>query len=491
MWTEAGLPAELQKVLPRLHRSSAPKPEPGIVHLGLGAFFRAFGAIYIEDAVKTSGGDWGIIGVSLRSPDTRDRLAPQDWAYTSVELGSEGEKLRQVEIVREVLVAPEDPQAVLDRMSDPAIRIVSLTVTEKGYCHDPATGKLNPTHPDILHDLENPLPVSAPGFLVRALQRRRAAGQLPFTVLTCDNLPGNGMLVRGIVLDFARKLDPALADWIETEGRFPSTMVDRITPATKPEDIDRLAETTGVLDEAPVLHEPFRQWVVEDDFVPGYGDNARPDLAASGVEMVEDVTPYEHMKLRMLNGTHSSLAYLGYLAGHETIAETVADPVFAIFVNRLWREEIMPSFAPPAGIDLGDYAKALFDRYANPAIRHRTWQIAMDGSQKLPQRILGTIADDLRATRPCPGLILAVAAWMRYVGGIDEKGQAIEVRDPLAERLRALSVGAYTPEAKVAALLSVREIFDADLAEHLAGPVTRAYRTLLELGTRKALETLA
>lgn len=485
------MPAELQKALPRLHRSSAPKPEPGIVHLGLGAFFRAFGAIYIEDAVKASGGDWGIIGVSLQNPDTRDRLAPQDWAYTSVELGPDGESLRQVEIVREVLVAREDPEAVLERMSDPAIRIVSLTVTEKGYCHDPATGRLNPDHPDILHDLKNPLPVSAPGFLVRALERRRAAGRLPFTVLTCDNLPGNGMLVRGIVLDFAGQLDPALAGWIETEGRFPSTMVDRITPATKPEDIDRLARETGFLDEAPVLHEPFRQWVVEDDFVPGYGGNARPDLAASGVEMVQDVTSYEHMKLRMLNGTHSALAYLGYLAGHETIAETVADPVFAHFVNRLWREEIMPSFAPPAGIDLGDYAKALFDRYANPAIRHRTWQIAMDGSQKLPQRILGTIADDLDAERPCPGLMLAVAAWMRYVGGTDEKGQTIDVRDPLADRLHALSDRAETPEEKVAALLSVREIFDADLAEHLAGPVTRAYRRLLELGTRKALETLA
>lgn len=485
------MPAEALKDMPRLHRSAAPKPAPGIVHLGLGAFFRAFGAIYIEDAVKASGGDWGIIGVSLRSPDTRDRLAPQDWVYTSAELGPDGEKLRQVEIIREVLVAPEDPQAVLDRMSDPAIRIVSLTVTEKGYCHDPATGRLNPNHPDILHDLEHPLPVSAPGFLVRALQRRRAAGQLPFTVLTCDNLPGNGMLVRGIVLDFARRLDPALADWIEAEGRFPSIMVDRITPATKPEDIDRLAATTGVLDEAPVLHEPFRQWVVEDDFVPGYGTDARPDLAASGVEMVEDVTPFEHMKLRMLNGTHSSLAYLGYLAGHETISETVADPVFAAFVNRLWREEIMPSFAPPAGIDLNDYAAALFDRYTNPAIRHRTWQIAMDGSQKLPQRILGTIADDLRTARPCPGLILAVAAWMRYVGGIDENGQAIDVRDPLAERLRALSDGADTPEAKVTALLSIREIFDADLAEQLAGPVTQAYCRLLGLGTRKALETLA
>lgn len=472
----------------RLRRSDAVRPGPGIVHLGLGAFFRAFGAIYVKDAVRMSGGDWGIIGVSLQSPSTRDRLAPQDFVYTAVTQDADGgETFRKVEIVQDVLVAPENPEAVLAWMSNPAIRIVTLTVTEKGYCHDPATGRLNLEHPDIVHDLDNPLPRSAPGFLVCALQRRRDAGLPPFTVLTCDNLPENGRLVRRAVLDLASKIDPELADWIGAEGRFPATMVDRITPATKPEDIERLAQKTGYRDEAPVMCEPFRQWVVEDDFVEAYGTDARPDLAAAGAEMVQDVTPYENMKLRMLNGTHSSLAYLGYLAGHETIAETVADPVFAGFVKRLWRQEIMPSFAPPEGVDLEAYADELFRRYSNPAIRHRTWQIAMDGSQKLPQRILGTISDNLDAGRPCPGLMLAVAGWMRYVGGIDEKGQPIEVKDPLAAQLRALSEAAQTADLKVASLLGVRDIFSSRLAAELAQPVARAYEFLSVHGARKAV----
>ncbi len=481
------MPAELQ----RPERKKSKQAKPGIIHLGLGAFFRAHGAIYIEEAVEASGGDWGIIGVSLQSPRMRDQLAPQDFVYTAQELGPEGEVLRQVEIINDVLVAHEDPQAVLDAMADEAIRIVSLTITEKGYCHDPATGRLNTTHPDILHDLENALPLTAPGFLVRALQQRKAAGLPPFTVLTCDNLPENGKLVRGIVLEFAGMVDPELARWIEEDGRFPSTMVDRIVPATKLEDIEALAEKTGFLDAAPVLHEPFRQWVVEDAFVEAYGDNARPDLGKVGVELVDDVTPYEHMKLRMLNCTHSSLAYLGYLAGYETISETVADPVFAEFVKALWRQEIMPSFTPPPGVDLAAYADALFDRYANPAIRHRTWQIAMDGSQKLPQRILGTIRDNLAVRRDCLGLTTAVAAWMIYVGGVDLSGDPIDVRDPLAEKLRALSDAAETPGDKVRALLSVDQIFDPELAPALRLHVESAYILLQSDGVRQVLEHMS
>jgi fructuronate reductase len=483
---EVGLPANLPSLSAKRDR-----PRAGIVHLGLGAFFRAHGAIYVEEAIEKSGGDWGIIGVSLQSSRMRDQLAPQDFVYTAQELGPEGETLRQVEVVRDVLVARENPEAVLTTMADPDIRIVSLTVTEKGYCHDPATGHLNLDHPDIKSDLENALPVSAPGYLVRALERRKAAGVPPFTVLTCDNLPDNGRLVKGLVLEFARLLDPDLATWIETEGRFPATMVDRIVPATKPEDIEALARKTGYLDEAPVLHEPFRQWVVEDDFVPAYRESARPDLAAVGVELVDNVTAYEHMKLRMLNGTHSSLAYLGYLAGHETISETVADPVFASFVKALWRDEIIPSFEAPPGVDVDAYAEALFGRYANPAIRHRTWQIAMDGSQKLPQRILGTLRDNFAKGRNCPGLVNAVAAWMIYVSGTDLKGEQIDVRDPLADRLRELSSSAETNEEKVAALLGVTEIFDEELAAKLKDTLLAAYSSLLERGVARTFEVLA
>ncbi|WP_246209742.1 mannitol dehydrogenase family protein [Pikeienuella piscinae] len=473
---------------PRLARSAAARPGAGIVHLGLGAFFRAHGAFYIAEAIAKSGGDWGVVGLSLMNPAMRDRLAPQDFAYTAVDLGPEGEIPRVVEVVRDVLVARENPEAALAAMADPAIRIVSLTVTEKGYCHEPATGRLNPDHPDIVHDLANPAaPRSAPGYLVRALARRREAGLRPFTVLTCDNLPQNGRVVRSVVLDLAAAVDPALADWIAAEGRFPATMVDRIVPATSAADIARVTELTGFADAAPVVHEPFRQWVIEDDFV----DGARPDLAAAGARMVKDVAAFEHMKLRMLNGAHSALSYLGYLGGHETIAETVADPVYARFVKRLWRDEIIPALTPPPGEDLHAYADALFSRFANPAIRHRTWQIAMDGSQKLPQRILGTIAENRVAGRPCPGLHLAVAAWMRYVGGVDEKDDPIDVRDPLAERLRALSDAAPDGPAKVAALLGLRQIFTPEQAAAMRDDVSAAYATLTRLGARAAIEGAA
>ena len=451
-------------------------PKVGIVHLGLGAFFRAHGAIYVAEAMAVSGGNWGITAASLQSPATRNALQPQGFCYTALEAGPDGDRAQIIEVVGAVLVAPEDPQALIDAMTDPAVKIVSLTVTEKGYCHHPATGALNCSHPDIIHDLQNPLPRSAPGFLVRALLARRKLGLKPFTVLSCDNLPDNGAVVRGVVLEFARRLDPALAGWIAAEGRFPATMVDRIVPATRPEDLDRVALLTGFHDAGPVIHEPFRQWVIEDDFVGG----ARPDFGAVGVQMVADVAPYELMKLRMLNGSHSALAYLGFLAGHETISDTIADPVFAGFAQHLWREEIIPVLAAPPGADLPAYASALLKRYRNPAIRHRCWQIAMDGSQKLPQRILGTLA---AAKTPCPGLNLALAGWMVYVGGVDFSGLPIDVRDPLAAELRARA-NAADP---VAALLELRAVFSAEIAQRIAAPVAAAFARLRALGARGAV----
>lgn len=462
----------------RLTRTAPARPI-GIVHLGLGAFFRAHGAIYIAEAAQHG---WGILGVSLQSPATRDQLAPQGGTYTAVELGPAGETARHVQIVQGVLVAPEDPGSVLAAMADPGVRIVTLTVTEKGYCHEPSTGRLNDAHPDIQHDLAHPLPRSAPGFLVQALDLRRQRGLPPFTVLTCDNLPNNGRVVRGVVLDMAARIDPVLADWIATQGRFPCTMVDRIVPATKPEDIDRTAALTGFHDAAPVMHEPFRQWVIEDDFVNG----DRPDLAAAGAQMVGDVTAFEHMKLRMLNGTHSSLAYLGYLSGHETIAATVADAAFGRLLGRLWTDEIIPAVDAPPGVDLHAYAAQLMDRYANSAIRHRTWQIAMDGSQKLPQRILGTLAANIAAGRPSPGLTLAVAAWMIYVRGNDLRGQPIDVRDPMADALRA----AANTADPVGALLTFRAIFPEPLAAALAPALRAAHASLLTHGANGAMERL-
>ncbi len=476
------MPAE---TLPRLART-VPAPRTGIVHLGLGAFFRAHGAVYVAEAMDRSGGDWGITGVSLQRPDMRDALAPQGGVYTALELGPDGQTARTIDSITGVLVAREGAAAVIAAMADPAVRIVSLTVTEKGYCHNPATGALNLSHPDIAHDIANPLPVSAPGFLVRGLAARHAAGLPPFTVLCCDNLPDNGHVVRGVTLSLARAIDPRLADWIEAYGRFPSTMVDRIAPATTDDTIATVARLTGHHDAAPVQHEPFRQWVIEDDFVGG----DRPDLAPAGVQFTHDVTPWEHMKLRMLNGTHSALAYTGYLAGHQTIADCMADPVFAAYVQRLWLREIIPALTPPPGADLAAYARALADRYRNPGIRHRTWQIAMDGSQKLPQRILGTLATAFDDGRHAPGLILAVAAWMRYVGGTDEQGQPIDVRDPMAARLRALCDANPAPEDRVRALLAVSDIFPPALVPRLTAPVTAALARLTDGGARAAVADL-
>lgn len=475
---------------PRLSRpAGAAQPGIGIVHLGPGAFFRAFNAIYTQEAMAAAGGDWAVRAVSLRSPGIRDHLAPQGWAYTATALAPDGPERKIITSLADILVAPEGPGSVLDAMSDPGVRVVSLTVTEKGYCHNPATGRLRLDDPDILHDIAEPhTPCSAPGYLVAALERRRAAGSRPFTVLSCDNLPSNGALVRQVVLDFAAQRDPSLADWIAAEARFPATMVDRITPATTEEDIANLAEAEGYLDLGCVQHEPFRQWVIEEDFV----DGARPAWDLAGAQLVMDVAAHETMKLRCLNGTHSALAYLGYLAGHETVADAVSDPVFAGLCRHLWKREIVPTVPPPEGEDLAAYCDALLARYRNPAIRHRTWQIAMDGSQKLPQRILGTIADNAAAGRPSPGLALVVAAWMRYVGGVDETGAQIDVRDPLADRLRTAWDSKVTGSDKVRALLAIQDVFSPDLVATpgFAEAVTDACEALLRDGARAACERL-
>lgn len=462
----------------RLQRNG-PAPKVGIVHIGPGAFFRAFSAIYTHEVMEREGGDWGILAVSLRSPTARDQLAPQGGVYTSVTLGEDGSKEAVIGSIVDVKVAPEDPAAVVAAMADPAVRIVSLTVTEKGYCHEPASGALNFDHPDIAHDLKHlSSPKSAVGFIVAALAERRRAGHKAFTVLSCDNLPSNGKLVRGIVLEFARAVSGELAQWIEDNATFPATMVDRITPATTAEDVARLEAKTGYHDPGCVVHEAFRQWVIEDDFADG-----RPKWEHVGAQMVPSVEAHELMKLRCLNGTHSTLAYLGYLAGFETISDCVADPDFAVLCETLWREEIVPTLEPPVGEDLAVYCARLLARYRDRGIRHRTWQIAMDGSQKLPQRILSTIRDRLAAGVVPHGLCLAVAAWMRYVGGIDEQGAPIDVRDPFAERLKHISDEA---DDKVEALLQVEEVFGTDLPKdrRFTEAVAMAYDRLVQAGAR-------
>ncbi|WFU51639.1 mannitol dehydrogenase family protein [Sinorhizobium terangae] len=430
----------------------------GIVHLGIGAFHRAHQAVF-TDAVLAEDPSWGICGVSLRSPETRDALAPQDGLYTLKVQDGEGEELQVIGSVAELLCAPEDPEAVLARMADPATRIVSLTITEKGYCHNPATGQLDEAHPDVVHDLQNPArPKSAVGFIVEALARRASAGVPAFTLLSCDNLPSNGHVLKNVVTRFAELRDPGLANVIR-ELASPSTMVDRIVPATTEKDRSEISVAIDVVDAWPIVTEPFRQWVVEDDFPLG-----RPAWEKAGVVFVDDVAVFEMMKLRLLNGSHSTLAYLGYLAGAETVAEAMALPGMEALIEGLMVEEVSPTLPALPGFDLAEYRRALLQRFRNPALRHRTWQIAMDGSQKLPQRLLGTIRDRIAAKSSYDRLALGVAAWMRYARGIDEKGNGIDVRDPLAGRIAGVAQPLQRPEEIVAALLRITEVFGDDLS---------------------------
>jgi fructuronate reductase len=486
--------------LDRLPRSIArpaydrTKTAIGIVHLGIGAFHRAHQAIYTDEALALEGGDWAICGVSLRNPDVRDRLTPQHGLYTAVEKSSTVIRRRIVGSVGEVLFLGDQRSEVHARLAAPATRIVTLTITEKGYCHDPASGRLNFAHADIVHDLAEPaMPVSVVGLIVAACSGRAAADAGPLTIVCCDNLPHNGQVLRGLVGEFAQARDPALARWIERNASFPSTMVDRIVPATTDADIadndaalngEPAARTDAIHDAAPVVFEPFRQWVIEDAFV-----TSRPAWERAGAQLVTDVAPIELMKLRLLNGSHSAMAYLGYLAGYDYIYQVSADARFERLVNRLWDESAATLPALP-GVDLGRYRSDLLARYRNAALPHRTWQIAMDGSQKLPQRLLAPIRDRLGDGDSITHLALAVAGWMRYVAGFDEHGKAIDVRDPLAAEFKARCAANADPDARARALLAIEAIFGADLPadSRFVAAVTRWHRALMEKGVQSVLD---
>jgi fructuronate reductase len=428
------------------------KVTTGIVHLGIGAFHRAHLAAYVDDGLADDL-SWGICGVSLRSATTKKALGPQDGLYTLGIQSSDGLSPRVVGAVTELLVAPDEPEALDQRLVDPNVRIVSLTVTEKGYCHDPASGRLNADHPDIQHDLTTDgFPKSAIGWLVRGVLARKTAGVAPFTILSCDNLPSNGATLKQVLADFVAHKAPDDAVWFEANVACPSSMVDRIVPATCDEDRQAINQALGQEDAWPVMSEPFSQFVVEDHFALG-----RPNWEKHGVTMASDVEPFERMKLRMLNGSHSTQAYLGFLAGDETVADTMGDPALKSLISTMMREEIMPTLAMPDGVDLLAYRDALLERFSNTALKHRTWQIAMDGSQKLPQRLLGTITDRLADGKPFDRLALGVAAWMRYALGKDEQGAPIDVRDPMTDAFKQIDAG--PADSTVRQFLTLETVF--------------------------------
>ena len=467
------LPADIAR--PRYDRAAL---RSGIVHLGLGAFHRAHQAAYTDALLADGDPRWGITAASLRSAETRDALAPQSGLYGLEQRGAQ-DRLSVIGSITRVLVAPEDPTALVGAMAHPDAAIISLTVTEKAYCRDPASGTLDETNPLIRHDIANPhAPKSVFGFLTAAIAARRRARLMPFTVLCCDNLPSNGRTVHALLARFAMLQDADLGAYVADRVACPDTMVDRIVPATTDADRARIAARLGMQDAWPVVAEPFTQWVIEDHFPAG-----RPAWDEVGATLVQNVAPFEAMKLRLLNGSHSAIAYLGYLAGYETVAEAMADAGLAGFVTQL-----MTATAPTLSFDLPGYQESLLERFRNPALRHRTWQIAMDGSQKLPQRLLGPIRDLLAQGRPIDHHALAVAAWMQYVTGVDESGQPIDVRDPMAAELaRTVQSAGPTPERLVPALLGIGAIF-GDLATHpsFRSSVTHALARLQALGARQA-----
>ncbi|MBS9325392.1 mannitol dehydrogenase family protein [Escherichia coli] len=409
-----------------------------IVHFGFGAFHRAHQALLTDRVLNAQGGDWGICEISLFSGDQlMSQLRAQNHLYTVLEKGADGNQAIIVGAVHECLNAKLDSlAAIIEKFCEPQVAIVSLTITEKGYCIDPATGALDTSNPRIIHDLQNPEePHSAPGILVEALKRRRERGLTPFTVLSCDNIPDNGHVVKNAVLGMAEKRSPELAGWIKEHVSFPGTMVDRIVPAATNESLAEISQHLGVNDPCAISCEPFIQWVVEDNFVAG-----RPAWEVAGVQMVNDVLPWEEMKLRIKD------------------------------------------------VDLTQYADKLIARFANPALKHKTWQIAMDGSQKLPQRMLAGIRIHLGRETDWSLLALGVAGWMRYVSGVDDAGNAIDVRDPLSDKIREL-VAVSSSEQRVTALLSLREIFGDDLPDnpHFVQAIEQAWQQIAQFGAHQAL----
>lgn len=467
-------------ILPQYDRS---KLVSRIVHLGFGAFHRAHQAVYADILANEHGSDWGYCEVNLIGGEQQIAdLKKQDNLYSVAEMSADAWHCRVVGVVKDAIHAQVDGlEAVFTAMTQPEVAIVSLTVTEKGYCHTPATGTILLDHPLIAHDLANPQqPKSAPGVIVEALARRKAAGLPAFSVMSCDNMPENGHVTRNVITAYAQAIDPELAAWIETHVTFPSTMVDRIVPAATAETLEQVAKATGVADPVAIACEPFRQWVIEDNFVAG-----RPEWEKAGAELVKDVLPYEEMKLRMLNGSHSFLAYLGYLAGYQHISECMLDENYRRTAHALMLQEQAPTLKVQ-GVDLAKYADSLIARYTNPALRHRTWQIAMDGSQKLPQRWLDSIRWHLTNGSKFDLLALGVAGWMRYVGGVDEQGNPIEVSDPLLSAIEQAVSASQEGETRVKALLGLKTIFGEDLpaTDKFVAQVTESYLALRENGAK-------
>jgi mannitol 2-dehydrogenase len=460
----------------------------GVVHVGVGGFHRAHQAMY-HDRFMNEGTalDWGICGVGVMAADRRmkEALDAQDGLYTLVLKHSDGTyEPRVIGSIVEYLFAPDDPEAVIEKMAAESTRIVSLTITEGGYNLSDVTGEFDVANPDVLADLEpGAVPRTTFGLVTEALRRRWKRGLAPFTVMSCDNLQDNGYLSKRVFTAFARLRDPDLGDWVEHEARFPNSMVDRITPVTTDADRAEIRERFGIEDRWPVVCEPFTQWVLEDAFTAG-----RPPYERVGVQVVEQVEPYELMKLRLLNGSHQAMAYFGYLAGYRLVHEAAQDPLFQAFLLGYMDFEATPTLAPVPGVDLEGYKHTLIERFSNPQVRDTIARLCAESSDRIPKWLLPVVREQLVTGGEIRRSAAVVASWARYAEGFDEAGQPIEVVDRLRDTLMRLARRQYEdPDAFIAN----REVF-GDLVDQK--PFVSAYRSALtslhERGARATLESL-
>lgn len=461
----------------------------GIAHIGVGGFHRAHQAVYTEALMNEGEGlDWGICGIGTRPEERamRDALAGQDYLYTLVELDDHPDtKVQVMGAIRDMLLVEDGSAAVIARLADPAIRIVSLTITEGGYCMDDSTGEFNAGLPLIQHDLMNrDEPISVFGLICAALAARRRAGVAPFTLMSCDNLPHNGEVTRKALIAFATLLDPQLADWIAEHVSLPNAMVDRITPMTSTQHRLDLHDEHGIDDAWPVVCEPFLQWVLEDKFV-----NGRPAWEKVGVQFTDDVTPYEEMKIKLLNGSHLALTYLGWLRGYRFVHETMADPLFVGYIRAYMDLDVTPQLAAVPGIDLTAYKNTLIKRFSNQAIADQLERVSSDGSSKFPKFTIPTInrliADHAQLDRAA----LVVAAWALYLRGVDELGNRYRIPDPRADFCQAL---VDQDEGLAQRLLGREEIFGPHLIRSAAfvEAFERGLQRLRSLGVKGTLELL-
>ena len=466
------------------------KVRAGIVHIGVGGFHRAHQALYVDNYLakalsEKAEAEWGICGVGLLKYDQKMQsvLQKQDCLYTLVERSPEQDSARVIGSIVEYLYAPDNPQAVIDKLASAECKIVTLTITEGGYYVIEGTGGFDKDHPTIQHDLKNPeQPKGVCGFLAAALRRRQAQGLPPFTLLSCDNIQGNGDTARRMLLSFAELQDPDLAKWLSLEGAFPNSMVDRITPSTTPADIEMVSEQFGIQDEWPVVAEPFLQWVIEDKFCAG-----RPSFESVGVQMTDDVHPYEMMKLRLLNASHSLLGYAGSLLGYTYSSEAMEDKLVRRAIERMM-DEASSTLPPLPGIQLSDYKQTLIERFSNPKVQDQLSRLCLNGSDKMPKFVLGSVRDKLDKGESVTHLSLAIALWFRYLNGQDEQGNPLPLDDSMAEILRERALAGKDDPTP---LLGIEAIFgDLAGAPTFVDTLSKHLQQLYALGTKEKLARL-